>query len=120
MPNQGDNPDVELKAGHPPAVKVGSMRVTQRTHSVSSTASDKHEDHEQKAGGDGSVPSACSFAPQTVVDKQAANSGVPEQVVRKNSLNQEAVKHIHDKQNVKHDTHAHNTKPNMMIQQPKK
>jgi len=121
MPQQGDNTEVELKAGHPPAVKVGNMRVTQRSHSVSSTSSDKNEDKDAKnGGGDGSVPSACSFAPKTVVDKQAANSGVPEEVVQKHSLNQEAVKHIHDKPQVSHEYRGHNTKTNMNIQQPKK
>lgn len=116
MPNQSNDPEVELKAGHPPAVKVGNMRVTQRTHSVSS---DKNEDNDNKTSGEGSVPTACSFAPKTVVDKQAANSGVPEDVIQKHSLNQEAVKHIHDKPNVTHEYRSH-MKPNIGIQQPKK
>lgn len=114
MPNQTDNPDAcQLKAGHPPAVKVGNMRVVQRTHSVSSTHSDKgnEEDHPDQTGD---TPSACSFAPKTVV--KTATSGVPDTVAQSVP---EAVKQFHEKPQVSHDFRNHGNKPNV-IQQPKK
>lgn len=116
MPNQGTEKGVELKAGHPPAVKVGNMRVTQRTHS---TSSDKHDEEqaERKSSlsGETVVPSACSFAPKTVVDKGAG--GVSESVTKHG--NQEAVKHIHEKPQVTHELRSQSSRPNV-IQQPKK
>lgn len=113
MPNtapaaDGDAP--ELKAGHPPAVKVGGMRITQRTHSTSSTHSDKGAEENE----DGSVPSACSFAPKTVVNK--ATGGVPDTVVPSVP---ESVKQFHEKPQPTHDNRSHSGKPNV-IQQPKK
>lgn len=115
MPNAGNEPDVELKAGHPPALKVGNMRVTQRTHSISS---DKGDDA-RAAGGDSAaattVPSACSFAPKQEVDK--ATGGVPENVA--NHGNTEAIKHIHDKPHASHDFRNNSSKPSV-IQQPSK
>jgi hypothetical protein len=117
MPSQthaGDG-EVELKAGHPPAVKVGNMRVVQRTHS---TSSDKNDD-EATSGGDSSsaatVPSACSFAPKQVVNK--STGGVPDNLANQNIP--EAVKHIHEKPQATHDIRNHSSKPNI-IQQPKK
>lgn len=118
MPSQTQSGDgeVELKAGHPPAVKVGNMRVVQRTHS---TSSDKNED-EATSGGDGSssaaatVPSTCSFAPKQVVQK--STGGVPDNLANQNI---EAVKHIHDKPHATHDMRNHSSKPNV-IQQPSK
>lgn len=118
MPNQAADKDVQLKAGHPPAVKVGNMRVTQRTHS---TSSDKHSDEEaaerksSTSAGDTVVPSACSFAPKTVVDK--GMGGVSEAVAHQ--INQEAVKHIHEKPQVTHELRNQSSRPNV-IQQPKK
>lgn len=113
---QQSEPDAsELKAGHPPAVKVGGMRVSQRSHSISSNHSDKNEE-EKQAGGDGAeVPSACSFAPKSVVKQETG--GATEKVV---SSVPDAVKQFHEKPQPKHDNHAHNNKPNMTIQQPKK
>lgn len=117
MPNQqssgGDSEACQLKAGHPPAVKVGNMRISQRTHSTSSTSSDKAEE------SDGSkvapVPSACSFAPKT--DVKPASSGLPEKVAQ--NVVAEAVRQIHDKPQATHDYRGHSGKPNV-IQQPKK
>lgn len=114
MPNQvaGDDDACQLKAGHPPAVKVGNMRVTQRTHSSSSTSSDKKEDEKSDSS---SVPSACSFAPKTVVKSDSA--GVVDKAVTKSAP--EAVKQIHEKPQVSHDSRSHSSKPNV-IQQPRK
>ena len=116
MPSQAQSSDKEtpeLKAGHPPAVKVGNMRVVQRTHS---TSSDKNEDDAQP-GGDSSatVPSVCSFAPKQAVNK--STGGVPDTVANQNMP--EAVKHIHEKPHATHDIRNHASKPNV-IQQPKK
>lgn len=121
MPNQqqGTDSEVELKAGHPPAVKVGNMRITQRTHS---TSSDKNEEDEQQqrksstSGGDSStVPSACSFAPKTVVNK--ATGGVTDTVA--SQANTEAIKHIHEKPIQATHDYRGSSKPNI-IHQPKK
>lgn len=116
MPNaqsSGDNDACQLKAGHPPAVKVGNMRVTQRTHSTSSSSGDAHQE-EEKSGGECCVPSACSFAPKTVV--KTATSGVPDTIVQSVP---EAVKQFHEKPQVKHEYRGNNPKTNV-IQQPKK
>lgn len=114
MPNTNKDLDAcQLKAGHPPAVKVGNMRVVQRTHSTSSSHSDKGD--EDKAGSNEStVPSACSFAPKTVV--KTGTSGVPDNAVQSVS---EAVKQFHEKPQATHEYRGHNTKTNV-IQQPKK
>lgn len=114
MPNQAPSDDdaCRLKAGHPPAVKVGNMRVTQRTHSTSSTSSDKKDEEKVESA---TVPSACSFAPKTVVSSDAA--GLVDKAVTKNVP--EAVKQIHEKPQVSHDFRGHSSKPNV-IQQPKK
>lgn len=127
MPNPSSgapssDPDpTELKAGHPPAVKVGNMRVTQRTHSTSSNHSDNGAESSSTgaAGGDnGSVPSACSFAPKTVA---AANTaGVPESIANHPPNKAEEIKHMHEKSAPTHDYRGgHPNKPNM-IQQPRK
>lgn len=117
MPNAQANADSnsdgsQLKAGHPPAVKVGNMRVVQRTHSTSSNHSDKND--EEKGGADSTVPSACSFAPKTVV--KTATSGVPDTVAQSVP---EAVKQFHEKPQVSHEYRGHMNKTNV-IQQPKK
>lgn len=124
MPNTQQSDTTELKAGHPPAVKVGNMRVVQRTHS---TSSDKHDPAEESqageqsgggsggAGGDSSVPSACSFAPKTVVQKNS--SGLPERAVE--AVQTDAVKQIHEKPQASHEYRGHSNKPSV-IMQPKK
>lgn len=115
MPNNNpaDSGDTcQLKAGHPPAVKVGNMRVTQRTHSTSSNSGDKNDDSKD---ADGSVPQACSFAPKTVVKQ--GTSGVPDTLAPNVP---EAVKKFHDKPQATHEHRSHPTKPNVGIQQPKK
>lgn len=109
----------ELKAGHPPAVKVGNMRVTQRTHSTSSTHSDNGADA-STGGSSGTpattVPSACSFAPKTVAKPNT--SGVPENLVN-HSPQVEEIKQMHEKSQPTHDYRGHANKPSM-IQQPRK
>lgn len=114
MPNTNKDQDAcQLKAGHPPAVKVGNMRVTQRTHSTSSTHSDKG-DEDKSSSNDSTVPQACSFAPKTVV--KTGTSGVPDNVVQSVPG---AVKQFHEKPQASHDFRNHSSKPNV-IQQPKK
>lgn len=100
----------QLKAGHPPAVKVGNMRVTQRTHSTSSTHSDKGDEVEKNE----TVPSACSFAPKTVI--KSANDGVLENTPQSVP---EAVKQFHEKPQASHEYRSQSGRPNH-IQQPKK
>lgn len=116
MPNtqSGDNNACELKAGHPPAMKVGNMRVAQRTHSTSSNHSDKNDEEKSASSGECCVPTACSFAPKTVV--KTATSGVPDSTVQNVP---EAVKQFHDKPQVSHENRPHNIKQNV-IQQPRK
>lgn len=123
MPNQqqqqsssstgGDSSCCQLKAGHPPAVKVGNMRVTQRSHSISSNHSDKNDD--DKSSDNSTVPKACSFAPKTDVNQ--STSGLPEKIVE--NAFAEAVKHYNEKPMPTHDNRNHVGKPNH-IQQPKK
>lgn len=108
-----DSDACQLKAGHPPAVKVGNMRVTQRTHSASSSHSDKG-DEDKTSSNESTVPSACSFAPKTIV--KTGTSGIPDNTVQSVP---EAVKQFHEKPQVSHEYRGHNAKPNV-IQQPKK
>lgn len=114
MPNAQpteDNEACQLKAGHPPAVKVGNMRIVQRTHNSSSTSEeDKKGDSDEAV-----VPTACSFAPKTVI-----KSGGPAELSTIQQNVPDAVKHSHDKPEIKHDYRTTNTKPNMHIQQPRK
>lgn len=113
MPNaqSTDNEASQLKAGHPPAVKVGNMRIVQRTHSTSSTGDDEKKTETEEA----TVPSACSFAPKTVI--KGSSSELAQHI---QPSVPEAVKQFHEKPEVKHDNHAYNAKPNMQIQQPRK
>lgn len=83
------------------------MRVTQRTHSTSSTHSDKGDEVEKSE----TVPSACSFAPKTVI-KSGATETTPAQ-------DSQAVKQIHDKPQPSHEYRNQSGKP-VHIQQPKK
>lgn len=116
MPNQaGDQDACQLKAGHPPAVKVGNMRISQRTHSTSSTTSDKGDEENQKSSSVAPVPAACSFAPKNEV--KAAACSLPEKVVQ--SAVSDSAKQIHDKPQATHEYRGHSGKPNV-IQQPKK
>lgn len=113
MPNSHQPAEADacqLKAGHPPAVKVGNMRVVQRTHSTSSTHSDKADEEKE----DSCVPSACSFAPKTVV--KTVTGGVSDGAAQSAP---EAVKQFHEKPQASHEFRGHNNKPNF-IQQPKK
>lgn len=117
MPNQqqttgGDSDACRLKAGHPPAVKVGNMRVTQRTHSTSSNHSDKNDDDNNSETS--TVPSACSFAPKTDIKSTSGMSDKLAQIVVA-----EAVKQFHEKPIPTHDNRNNSGKPNI-IQQPKK
>lgn len=118
MPNSGqsggDSDACQLKAGHPPAVKVGNMRVTQRTHSTSSNQGDKTDEEKGVVESSSTVPSACSFAPKTVV--KTATSGVLDTIPQSVP---EAVKHSHEKPQVSHEYRANNMKQ-VIIQQPKK
>lgn len=111
MPNQSADNEGQLRAGHPPAVKVGNMRVVQRTHSSSSSSSDKNDDDHAESAP---VPSACSFAPKTVV--KPATGGVPDNTAQSVP---EAVKQFHDKPQATHEYRGHSAKPNV-IMQPKK
>lgn len=122
MPNSqttASNPPepTELKAGHPPAVKVGNMRVTQRTHSTSSNHSDNGADASTgSSGAPAIVPSACSFAPKTVAKPNT--SGVPENLIN-HQPQAEEIKQMHEKAQPTHDYRGHASKPSM-IQQPRK
>lgn len=113
MPNtqSTDNEASQLKAGHPPAVKVGNMRIVQRTHSTSSTS----EDDKKADSEDATVPSACSFAPKTII------KGTSSEITHHTQPSvPEAVKQFHEKPEAKHENHAYNAKPNLHIQQPRK
>ena len=106
--NQEDSS--QLKAGHPPAVKVGNMRVTQRTRSISSSHDGDKDDVD--------VPVAVSFQPKTEVDPVEAASGVPESAQTANTA--EAVKKFHEKPLPSHEYRNQGSNKPAFIQQPRK
>lgn len=103
------NEDTSLKAGHPPAVKAGGMRITQHKPAKEKTEKDANSEE-----GDDHINSlmASSSPPKTTMV-----SGAP---VRGNAdFPTEAVQHFHNKPLPTHDARPAHDRPNM-IQQPRK
>ncbi|XP_045609397.1 death-associated protein 1 homolog [Procambarus clarkii] len=108
--------EIEVKAGHPPAMKVGGVRIPQRRRSAEEkegtppkprkdSENDEEDDEEQL------VAKSPPRAPIVV-------SGVVGKVDR--DFPTAAVKHTHEKPVPTHEVRtAHNTKP-PVIQQPRK
>uniref|UniRef100_R4FPD7 Putative death-associated protein 1 dap-1 n=1 Tax=Rhodnius prolixus TaxID=13249 RepID=R4FPD7_RHOPR len=102
-------PEQELKAGHPPAVKAGGMRITQHKNPKSSSNESKlSEDSDFKI-----VLLKVSTSP----DKTMTISGAP---VRGNQdFPTEAVQSFHCKPVPSHEAPHHNPRQNL-IHQPRK
>uniref|UniRef100_A0A0V0G383 Putative death-associated protein 1 dap-1 n=1 Tax=Triatoma dimidiata TaxID=72491 RepID=A0A0V0G383_TRIDM len=98
----------ELKAGHPPAVKAGGMRITQHKNPKSSS-------NEPKLSEDSELNSALKVS--TSPDKTMTISGAP---VRGNQdFPTEAVQSFHCKPVPSHEAPHHNPRQNP-IHQPRK
>lgn len=113
MPNVQSTDDevCQLKGGHPPATKVGNMRIVQRTRSTSSSTDDDKKGDSDEA----TVPTACSFAPKTII------KGTSSEITQHTQQSvPEAVKQFHEKPEAKHENQAYTARANMHIQQPRK
>ncbi|XP_014674929.1 PREDICTED: death-associated protein 1-like [Priapulus caudatus] len=99
---------IDLKAGHPPAVKAGGMRITQhKTPQESVKKTEKMSEEDKEEFPEPSPPKA-----QTVVVAGAMSRG-------NKDFPPEAVKAMHEKPMPTHDTRpAH--QPSKVIQQPRK
>lgn len=103
------NEETTLKAGHPPAVKAGGMRISQHKPNK-----DKPEKDANSEEGDDHIN---SFAAVTSPPKMTTISGAP---IRGNAdFPTEAVQHFHNKPVPTHDARPTHDKPNN-IQQPRK
>ncbi|KAJ1527080.1 hypothetical protein ONE63_008621 [Megalurothrips usitatus] len=97
-----------LKAGHPPAVKAGGMRITQHKP----PNKEKPEKDANTQEGDDHINSLT--APTSPFKPTSLVSGAPVQTERP-----EAVQHFHNKPLPTHDGRPSHEKPNV-IQQPRK
>lgn len=106
------NEDVELKAGHPPAVKAGGMRVARTHHSSTGDSAAKPDPAEQEEYAE-PVPKDDK---QNIIVSGAVAKGDQD-------FPPEAIKHYHEKPmptNVnKHAGKHPNQQLNMKIQQPR-
>ncbi|XP_063217056.1 death-associated protein 1 [Bacillus rossius redtenbacheri] len=105
----------DLKAGHPPAVKAGGMRITQHKgpkEDKESKPSKEKDSAEVETGGAGALKVSTSPPKTTMI------SGAP---VRGHAdFPAEAVQSFHEKPVPTHDARStSNTRPNI-IQQPRK
>ncbi|XP_008558817.1 death-associated protein 1 [Microplitis demolitor] len=97
--------ECKLKAGHPPAVKAGGMRITQ--HKT------PREEREAKPSKDSIESKPSSSPPKTIMISGAPSRGNAD-------FPPEAVQHFHEKPTSSHDSRpAHSTRP-IVIQQPRK
>ncbi|KAJ8672510.1 hypothetical protein QAD02_003769 [Eretmocerus hayati] len=95
----------KLKAGHPPAVKAGGMRITQHKN--------PDKDREIKALKDPEEPKPSTSPPKSIIVSGAQTKGNAD-------FPPEAVQHFHDKPMPTHDARpAHNSRP-ITINQPRK
>lgn len=101
--------DSELKAGHPPAVKIGKMRVA-TTHKASKEKEDATPSPESTTPVGGIIKAG---TPSVVTNI----SGAPQDITKAYST--DAVQSFHNKPMPTHDT-RHNTSKPMVIQQPRK
>ncbi|KAL7647579.1 UNVERIFIED_CONTAM: hypothetical protein RMT77_001179 [Armadillidium vulgare] len=105
------NPEpIETKAGHPPALKVGGMRVAQRQRRDSEETSKPKEKNEKADDSQGSFN---MFKPPVLVTVQKDT----EQKDQKDVVKAE-IKHAHEKPVPTHQP-VHQNKPSV-IQQPRK
>ncbi|EZA61046.1 hypothetical protein DMN91_005403 [Ooceraea biroi] len=105
MSSGADECKLELKAGHPPAVKAGGMRITQHK-----TPKDERE---TKPSKDVEESKPSSSPPKTIMISGAPAKGNAD-------FPPEAVQHFHEKPTPTHDARpAHCSRP-IIIQQPRK
>ncbi|XP_063974538.1 death-associated protein 1 [Diachasmimorpha longicaudata] len=97
--------ECKLKAGHPPAVKAGGMRITQ--HKV------PKEDRETKPSKDSEDNKPLGSPPKTVMISGAPSRGNAD-------FPPEAVQHFHEKPVPTHDDRPMHTSRPIHIQQPRK
>jgi len=108
--------EVEVKAGHPPAQKVGGMRVVQHKHQADKVAADK-------------APAAADKA--TAEDKEEFGEDKPvkppnsvvvsgAKATEDSAFPKEAVKAYHEKPMPTHDKNASAHQKPKVIQQPSK
>ncbi|KAG8224542.1 hypothetical protein J437_LFUL002146 [Ladona fulva] len=108
--NMSTPEESQLKAGHPPAVKAGGMRITQHK-------SPKDESKETKPCKEEEMDPTTSLKVSSSPPKTVTVSGAP---VRGNAdFPVEAVQAFHDKPRPTHDVHSHHPKPGH-IHQPRK
>ncbi|KAK0169768.1 hypothetical protein PV328_010409 [Microctonus aethiopoides] len=99
-----DSDEYKLKAGHPPAVKAGGMRITQHKN--------PKDECEAKPSKDADVKLSNS-PPKAVMISGAPSRGNAD-------FPPEAVQHFHEKPTPTHDARpAHSSRP-IHIQQPRK
>ena len=109
----GENP--ELKAGHPPAVKAGGMRVVTKH---------RHKEPDADAYDDKYKDSVNPMGPPIKVDIQphvSLSGGLSEQDMRQQKP--ESIKVYHEKPHPSHEKHSpqkHHHQQNFQIQQPKR
>lgn len=102
--------NTELKAGHPPAVKAGGMRITQ--HKVCSSAHEKAPELKKEEGEEAVAEVSASPPKQHLVISGVVARGDAD-------FPTEAVQAYHTKPQPSHDYRTSSCKPNV-IHQPRK
>ncbi|KAG7160986.1 death-associated protein 1-like [Homarus americanus] len=106
--------EIEAKAGHPPAMKVGGVRIPQRRRSAEEKEGTPPKPRKDSEDGEEDETLVAKSPPRAPV----VVSGVVGKVER--DFPTAAVKHTHEKPVPTHDERAgYNTKP-PFIQQPRK
>ncbi|RWS08994.1 death-associated protein-like protein [Dinothrombium tinctorium] len=104
----------ELKAGHPPAVKVGGMRITQHkpAHDKTQEARTNESKDEDKEEEGEVVASVSPPKPQLVISGALAKGDA--------DFPPEAIKAFHEKPMPSHEYRPNVNKVNQIIHQPRK
>ncbi|KAK3082753.1 hypothetical protein FSP39_004363 [Pinctada imbricata] len=101
--------DTEVKAGHPPAVKAGGMRIVQHKHEKGEPAPAQTKEEQEEFGPEPPKPDTHH---QNLVISGAVTKGDKD-------FKAEAIKAYHDKPLPTHDKKTHQ-KPRDHIHQPQK
>ncbi|XP_074102435.1 death-associated protein 1 [Cotesia typhae] len=97
--------ECKLKAGHPPAVKAGGMRITQ--HKI------PRDEREAKPSKDSIESKPSSSPPKTIMISGAPAKGNAD-------FPPEAIQHFHEKPTPTHEARSANSSRAIIIQQPRK